>query len=161
MGRLIAKLMRDQQQPVEIVAYSKKDKVQIAKLLALVKEFQLSEERDASEPERLIAQGFTLLAKVGSDYVGFLNYKKFRNDYWHICALGVNAAARGKGLGRALLEFLITKALASSPKAIIMIGVNPQNKVARSLYIRVGFEVVESGVECDTPFELMRYRNRN
>lgn len=160
MGKLIAKLMRAQvNKDVSLTGYDKKDKKQTQRLLELVKEF-LSTENPDDSPERFVEKGFNFLIHFKGNVVGFLNYKKFKNDYWHICAFGVTRAVRGQGVGQAALEQFIRHALNEAPKATIMLGVNPENHAARALYLKVGFVVTETGTEGGIPFELMKYQNQ-
>lgn len=161
MGKLIAGLMRAQvSKDVSLAKYSKGDKKQAQRLLDLVTEFLATENPDDS-PERIIDKGFTLLIQAKGGCVGFLNYKKFKNDYYHICAFGVDSKVRGQGIGQAALEQFISSVLSEKPKARIMLGVNPENTAARALYLKVGFEVTDTGTEGGIPFELMCYRNQN
>lgn len=162
MGKLVNDLLRamTNEKDVSLIRYNKKDKRETRRLLELVEEF-LSTENPDDTPERLMEKGVTLLIQYRGVIMGFLNYKKFKGNYWHICAFGIAKAVRRQGVGESALKHFIKQVLDDEPKARIMLGVNPGNKAARTLYLKLGFEVIDTGTEDGMPFELMCYRNQN
>ncbi len=63
------------------------------------------------------------------------------NSYW-IGGLVIDAAAQGRGFGRATVEAMIARAHASS-RSSVALSYHPANGVARRLYASLGF--VETG----------------
>jgi len=105
----------------------------------------IEEEREflarAEEQGRLV-----LLAEVEGRLAGWVTVSRFRQDFRRHCVelgIGVQAAWRGVGVGRALMEAAIAWAAAKGFERVEL-GVRASNDRARRLYERLGF--VQEGV---------------
>lgn len=83
------------------------------------------------------------LAQDGDAFVGivvaFANYSTFAaKPRWNVHDVAVTAAARGKGVGRAMLEQVIADAAAAGASAVSL-EVREDNAPARHLYASLGF----------------------
>lgn len=83
------------------------------------------------------------LARDADAYVGivvaFANYSTFAaKPRWNVHDVAVSAAARGKGVGRALLERVIADA-ADAGASAVSLEVRQDNAPARHLYASLGF----------------------
>lgn len=83
------------------------------------------------------------LARDADAYVGivvaFANYSTFAaKPRWNVHDVAVSAAARGKGVGRALLERVIADATDAGASAVSL-EVRQDNAPARHLYASLGF----------------------
>jgi diamine N-acetyltransferase len=85
----------------------------------------------------------------GETLVGFAMYEDNKSpdtkerDVYFICRLMVDAAQQGKGYGRAAMLQLLDKIKAEPDCKQIGISYEPENEVARKLYLSLGF--VETG----------------
>lgn len=116
---------------------------------SLVEEF-LREENPDDDPERFVNQGEAYLLFNNGKAVGFITYKNMKRSC-HICSFSISKANRGKGFGRFFLEWFLKEKAGTK----VSLGVNPENIVAKKLYLALGFKVVDSGVEDGMPFDFM------
>ena len=100
------------------------------------------EARRAWWQERTEAGFPVLIAAEGDAVLGFASYGSFRpwEGYKHTVehSVYVDAAARGKGVGRALLAALIARATASD-KHVMIAGIDASNSVSIRLHAAFGF----------------------
>lgn len=76
--------------------------------------------------------------------VGFLMYARDRDDgNWWIYRLMIDERFQGRGYGRAALETALDRIKQESGCKRIMISLEPENRIARTLYRSLGF--VETG----------------
>ena len=84
-----------------------------------------------------------LVAEAGGGVVGFASYGDFRpwDGYRHTVehSIYVDAAARGRGIGSALLSALIARAELAG-KHVMVAGIDGENAVSIRLHQRHGFE---------------------
>ena len=92
-------------------------------------------------------RGYPVLVAVGADgrVLGFGSYGEFRprEGYRHTVehSLYVDAAARGRGIGSALLSALLERAAAEGRHAVVA-GIDGENHGSIRLHERFGFEHV-------------------
>jgi diamine N-acetyltransferase len=89
-----------------------------------------------------------LLILAGSQPVGFAMYALDPDDgnYW-IYRLMIDGDYQGRGYGTAALNALTAQIFQTTSCPLIMLGVQPENLMARRLYERAGFR--EAGFEID------------
>lgn len=96
--------------------------------------------------ERTEAGFPVLVADAGAGVCGFASYGPFRpwEGYVHSVehSIYVDAAARGQGIGRALLAALLDRAMAQG-KHVLIGGIEAQNEPSLRLHTALGF--VETG----------------
>lgn len=90
--------------------------------------------------------GHLLLAKEGPNVAGIVCLKKLRNDMGEIKRMYVRPEFRGKGLGRALIEALISEAKKYGYEKVGLDSARFMKK-AHALYRSSGFEEIEPYVE--------------
>jgi ribosomal-protein-alanine N-acetyltransferase len=79
--------------------------------------------------------GICLAAIRESKLVGYLICSRYA-DVWHLMNIAVDPAARGQGVGTALLEEMVARA---GEDASYTLEVRPSNATAIALYERFGF----------------------
>jgi ribosomal protein S18 acetylase RimI-like enzyme len=79
-------------------------------------------------------------------HAGFASYSKENNSVYHLQKIYIKPTQQGKGIGKALLDFVIDD-IKSKGAQYIQLNVNRYNK-AVDFYKRLGFEIIE---EVDVP----------
>ncbi|PFG58284.1 ribosomal protein S18 acetylase RimI-like enzyme [Vibrio sp. ES.051] len=82
-----------------------------------------------------------LVAKEGEQVTGYvlLTPSSTEQQYW-IMSLAVDTQHRGKGIARALIESAVAQL---KPSSRVKLTVEPNNQPALSLYLSLGFKVLE------------------
>jgi GNAT superfamily N-acetyltransferase len=103
--------------------------------------------------------GGCLLAHVNGMPVGFVAWRKVpetvARDAWELKRLWVRPEGRGFGLGRALTQAVIDRAVAAGRKAVYLDTVPEAMAAAHRLYLDMGF--VPTPVYNDNPVEGLAY----
>jgi putative acetyltransferase len=82
--------------------------------------------------------------REGGELLAVGALKRLSGDHWEIKSMHVAQAARGRGLGRAILEHLVDAARAGGARRVSLeTGSMPAFAAARALYARAGFVVCE------------------
>ena len=81
-----------------------------------------------------------LIAYLGDEPVGFASYSLSGAEIYKLQKLYVNTNIQGRGLGRALIDFIV-KDVQSMGGVALELNVNRFNK-ARMFYEKIGFEVI-------------------
>ncbi|MEM8855278.1 MAG: GNAT family N-acetyltransferase [Pseudomonadota bacterium] len=93
-----------------------------------------------------VIAGFVLTLGPGRDYAS-LNYRWFDGRYdafWYVDRVIVGEVARGKGVGRALYDDVMTRAkLKGFPRVCAEVNVEPPNPVSIAFHKSAGFLVLE------------------
>jgi GNAT superfamily N-acetyltransferase len=84
-------------------------------------------------------QGAVLLAEEAGQYVACIGVRRFSEDIGEIKRLYVVPAARGRGLGRLLVERVIVVARELGYRSLLL-DTLPFMKEAQALYVSLGFE---------------------
>ena len=74
--------------------------------------------------------------------IGFVKFGGTTKDMWTIYQIATARVARGKGAGRALIEYL--SFVAGQNEAGIRLKVTTENSVAVAFYQRIGFRIVDT-----------------
>lgn len=99
------------------------------------------EDSEMTLPEVEESRGMTIyLASLGDDIIGKVNLQ-YLNGEAGIYGLGVLPAYRGKGYGRDILRFAVSKSKAFNAKSV-MLQVEAENSTALNLYSSSGFKMV-------------------
>lgn len=86
----------------------------------------------------LVRDQDTMILVAGDDPIGYIATQDQADDTLYIDFLGVDPAARGRGLGRALIAAAVTRAAAAgAPSASLTVRIDNQH--ARALYDSLGF----------------------
>jgi len=91
-----------------------------------------------AEFEKEFENDIRYLVGCGVDTVGMVMYKKRTSAITHISALAIKPQWQGRGVGRAIMSFLLQK-LAGIPQLEVV--VHPENTRAVNLYQSLGFEI--------------------
>ena len=86
-------------------------------------------------------RGTILLARSGDAPIGCVALRPLADDVGEVKRMFVDAAWRGRGVGRALLEALIARARAMDYTAL-RLGTVAEMRAARSLYGSLGFSPI-------------------
>jgi GNAT superfamily N-acetyltransferase len=81
-----------------------------------------------------------LIAELDAEPVGFASYSDIGKDVYKLHKLYVLPRLHGKGVGKALLDFVSEEVIANGAKTL-RLNMNRQNK-ARNFYERYGFHIV-------------------
>jgi ribosomal protein S18 acetylase RimI-like enzyme len=100
--------------------------------------------RDWAAQSAASDQQAMLLAWDGTEPAGIAGVFASDDGAWQVISMWVDPEARGRGVGRALLDAVVTWARGRDPDRPIKLSVTDGNDDARSLYERYGF--VENGV---------------
>lgn len=142
---------------VEFVWLDVRDQEQTEGYLVLLNDYiadpmgggELHHKSDAERLARGVIEhgGRVLLLKQQGRFVGFatifVNFSTFKlKPYWNLHDFAVSSAARGRGLGRGMFEFLIDSAKKAGCCKITL-EVREDNKAGKSLYQSLGFSECE------------------
>ncbi|MBI4004530.1 GNAT family N-acetyltransferase [Candidatus Roizmanbacteria bacterium] len=78
-----------------------------------------------------------------NELIGWSGYKWIRGNLYEITPVVVGKNYRGKGLGKALLEYAVKEVLRNHKDAEIFLTVYPQNLDALNLYLKNNFVVYD------------------
>lgn len=78
-----------------------------------------------------------LVAKDGSKVVGYIGVEKIL-DETHIINMAVHSDFRGKGVGKRLMQHVL------NDEDVFFLEVRASNEVAKSIYQRYGFKVIDT-----------------
>lgn len=95
---------------------------------------------DAPEPPVLVCGAFDGTGLVGAAGLSFEERERTRHKAT-LVGLYVRAAARGRGIGRQLVEAVLHEARASGRVELVQLTVSAPNREALALYGRCGFVV--------------------
>jgi GNAT superfamily N-acetyltransferase len=84
-------------------------------------------------------QGAFILAELDGRYVACIGVRRFADDTGEIKRLYVAPAARGSGLGRTLVERIVSQAREMGYRALLL-DTLPFMKEAQALYVSMGFK---------------------
>ena len=87
-------------------------------------------------------RGAIFLARSGDEPIGCVALRPLSSDVGEVKRMYVDAAWRGKGVGRGLLQALIARARAMEYSSL-RLGTVAEMTVARSLYASLGFAPIE------------------
>lgn len=132
---------------IELIKYENKYQPDFKRLnLEWLDKYNLTESHDLeilNDPEgTVIARGGCIfLAKEGEKIIGTAGLWKESEEEYELIKMGVEAAYRGKGISKLLLERCLSEAKKSGAQKIILYS-NSQLKTALSLYEKYGFRHV-------------------
>ncbi len=132
---------------IELISYENKYQPDFKRLnLEWLDKYNLTESHDLeilNDPEgTVIARGGCIfLAKEGEKIIGTAGLWKESEEEYELIKMGVEAAYRGKGISKLLLERCLSEAKKSGAQKIILYS-NSQLKTALSLYEKYGFRHV-------------------
>ena len=97
-------------------------------------------------PELLALEGCSnyCLFDIDNRCIGFGQFWPGKQGAVHIGRIIISPEARGNGAGRLLCEKLVAKARESTGASAATLRVYRDNHAARSLYLSLGFSVIES-----------------
>lgn len=97
---------------------------------------------ESLEAQMLIKKHQFILVELDEEPVGFASFSHTEStDIYKLHKLYVLPEIQGKGLGKALLDFIIQQ-LKTSEARLLLLNVNRQNR-ARSFYEKLGFTVIK------------------
>jgi GNAT superfamily N-acetyltransferase len=85
--------------------------------------------------------GYILMAELTGEVIGTVALKRLTADVFEFTKMAVDGKYRGKGIGKALGEAAITKALRCGASSVILYS-NSKLRPAISLYEKLGFHFV-------------------
>lgn len=97
-----------------------------------------------------------IVAELNEDAVGFASYSPIEKDTYKLHKLYVLPELQGKGLGRALLDFVAEEVIAKGATTL-RLNMNRKNK-ARQFYEKYGFEIIaEEDIDIGNNFFMNDY----
>lgn len=97
-----------------------------------------------------------LIAELDEDAVGFASYSAIEEGVYKLHKLYILPELQGKGLGRALLDFISDEVIANGAR-VLRLNMNRKNK-ARQFYAKYGFRIVgEEDIDIGNNFFMNDY----
>jgi ribosomal protein S18 acetylase RimI-like enzyme len=104
--------------------------------------------------ERLVAQGFVHLARMGEEFVGYVVFFG-EGDHLQLENLAVLPTHSGKGIGKQLIEFVVATARNGGVRAVELYT-NEAMTENLAMYPRLGFQ--ETDRKCQDGFNRVFFR---